>query len=216
MVTGRSTSERLETLAEVFNRLKRVGLKLKKQTCEFLLDEVEYLGCKINQHGISPSDAKVAAIQKAPNPTNKTQLRAFLGLVNYHKKHFSAFESSPTSGLQVKVGEMPPAAQAAFGLVKRKLAVTPCLDHFRPDKPFILAVDASPYGVGTVLMHRYGEDSARPTAYASRTLSKAKTDYSQLEKEALAIVWNKNFYMYPLVVSSHSHGPSTPVEDFGP
>lgn len=58
----------------------------------------------------------------------------------------------------------PPSAQAAFDLVKAKLAATPCLDYFRPDKPLVLAVDASQYGVRAVLMHQYGDGSDRPIA----------------------------------------------------
>ena len=49
--------------------------------------------------------------------------------------------------------------------------------------------DASPYGVGAVLSHVVDGDKERPIAYASHSLSAAERKYSQLDKEALAIVF---------------------------
>ena len=181
LVTGNSTEEHLERLSEVFKRLEAVGLRLKKEKCEFLLDEVEYLGFKINQHGISPSSAKVEAIMSAPEPKNQTQLRAFLGLVNYHRKFVpdlaTLLEPLNTLLRDDQCGHwehLPTAAQCVMSQVKQKLAQAPCLDHFRPELPLVLAADASQYGVGAVLMHRYPDGSERAIAYASRTLSKAE------------------------------------------
>ena len=45
----------------------------------------------------------------------------------------------------------------------------------------VLAVDASPYGVGATLMHVFADGSQRPIAFASKTLSKAQRNYSQLD-----------------------------------
>ena len=50
---------------------------------EFLLPEVEYLGHKISQDGLRPTEEKIKAIRDAPKPVNVSQLKAFLGLLNY-------------------------------------------------------------------------------------------------------------------------------------
>ena len=47
---------------------------------------MEYLGHIIDSTGLRPSPAKVQIIQKAPAPTDITELRAFLGFVNYYHK----------------------------------------------------------------------------------------------------------------------------------
>ena len=45
---------------------------------------VQYLGHTINAEGLHATDAKLKAIVDAPSPTNVTELRSFLGLLNYY------------------------------------------------------------------------------------------------------------------------------------
>lgn len=71
------------------------------------------------------------------------------------------------------------------------------LVYFDPRLPLILATDASPYGVGAVLSHRYPDDSERVLQYASQTLTSTQRKYAQIDKEAYAIVFGiKKFHQY--------------------
>ena len=60
--------------------------------------------------------------------------------------------------------------------------------HFDPSKPLVLTTDASKYGIGAVLSHTT-TDAEHPIACYSRTLSKAERNYSQLDKEDLAVIF---------------------------
>ena len=87
--------------------------------------------------------------------------------------------------------------QHAFNTAKNVLSSSKILVHFDPAIPVVLECDASQYGVGAVLSHKYANGDERPIAYTSRSLSPAEKNYSQIHKEALAIIFGvTKFYMY--------------------
>ena len=86
LVTGTSEADHLDALDQVLTRLEDAGLRLKQSKCAFLLPSVDYLGHKISEKGLQPTEEKVRAIKEAPPPTNVSQLRSFLGSINYYTK----------------------------------------------------------------------------------------------------------------------------------
>ena len=86
LVTGKTPLEHLSNLDTVLTRLEQAGLRLKRKKCVFLLPVVEYLGYKISAQGIQPTEEKVNAIREAPTPQDVSQLKSFIGLVNYYGK----------------------------------------------------------------------------------------------------------------------------------
>jgi len=86
IATGRNDSEHLENLKEVFKRCKEAGFQLNKEKCEFFKTQVEYLGHVIDKDGLKTSEKKVSCISKMPVPKNVSELKSFLGMINYYGK----------------------------------------------------------------------------------------------------------------------------------
>lgn len=86
LITGEVEEEHLQTLNAVVTRLENAGVWLKKDKCVFMAADVVYLGHRISKEGLQPIADKVKVIADAPTPTNVSELRAFLGLVNFYRK----------------------------------------------------------------------------------------------------------------------------------
>ena len=201
LITGTTQEEHLHNLDQVLNRLQTAGLRLKNKKCSFMLPSVECLGHVIDLVGLHPTQAKVKAIQEAPTPKNVAELHSFLGLINYYGKFLPNLSATlaPLYKLLKQntrwCWEQPQIA--AFQEAKDALQSSTLLVHYDSTKPITLACDASRYGIGAVLSHKYEDGSEKPIGFASRTLSPAEKHYSQLDKEALAIIFGiKKFHDY--------------------
>ena len=170
-----------------------------------MLPSVEYLGHRISSLGLQPTNEKVKALKEAPVPRNVSQLKSFLGLLNYYGKFIPHLSTllAPLHRLLRKQSTWTWGSeqQDAFDHVKGILASDSVLARYDPSKPPLLACDTSPYGVGAVLSHKLADGSERPVAYTSRTLGPAEKIYSQPDKEGLAIIFGvKCFHQYIVVV----------------
>ena len=79
--------------------------------------------------------------------------------------------------------------EAAFQQLKTMLCQDTVFVHFDPKQEIGISCDASSVGIGAVLFHRYKDGSERPIANVSKTLNQTQRNYSQIQKEALAIVF---------------------------
>ena len=201
LISGKTDEEHLENLESVLKRLQDAGLKANKEKCVFFKDRVQFCGHEIDKEGLHKTQEKIEAVVNAPRPENVSQLRSFLGLVNYYNRFLPNASSvlQPLHQLleQNSKWQWTEQCEQAFTEAKRLITSEQLLTHYDQGLPVRLACDASPTGIGAVLSHVMLDGSERPVAFASRSLTKTERRYAQIDKEALSIVWGvKRFHVY--------------------
>ena len=201
LVMGKTDEEHYQNLKAVLDRLQAKGLRLRRSKCQFFQTAVEYLGFRITQAGLSTLPCKVEAVLKAPTPRNVTELKSFLGLVNYYGRFLANLSSvcHPLNRLLQKEVKWTSSEECekSFERLKESLVSAQVLMHYDVSLLVRLACDASAYGIGAVISHVLPSGEERPVAYASRSLSKAEVNYSQIEKEALALIFGvRRFHQF--------------------
>ena len=203
LVSGKNKVEHLKRLKLVLNRLSEVGLTVAINKCSFFETQINYLGYRIDKDGLHTTEDKIKAIVNAPIPDSVTKLKSFLGLVNYYGKFVKNISSilHPLYLLLKKDTKFnwTKSCDVSFTRIKELLTTAPILVHFDPDLPLKVTTDASDYGIGGVMSHVMVDGKEKPIAYISRTLTESEKNYSQIEKEALSIIWSVtkfNNYLY--------------------
>ena len=74
LVVGRTFTEHLSNLREVFNRLESAGLKLKPAKCRLVRKQVLFLGYVVSADGIAADSEKVRAVTEFPTPADLRSL----------------------------------------------------------------------------------------------------------------------------------------------
>ena len=78
-----ATTEEHGLLLTQLKRFQDIGLQLNSDKCEYYTSEIHFLGHIINKDGVKPDLPKVAAIVQMPQPTDVSELKRYLGMVNY-------------------------------------------------------------------------------------------------------------------------------------
>ena len=201
LMTGKTDEEHFWTLVWVLLVLQEAGFTVGPEKCEFFKDEVTFCGYRINKNGVGPMEKNVKAVLEAPEPTNVSELKSFLGMINYYQNYLPSLATivEPMHKLLRKETEWSwkEEQKLAFKEAQKMLSKAPLLAHFDPTQKIVVHTDASPYGLGSVLSHVFADEVEKPVCFASRSLSKAERNYGHIEKEGLALVFAvKKFHHY--------------------
>ena len=177
-VVGATDKEHDENLDRVMRKLEESGLTLNYEKCEVGVDSMIYMGDVLSGEWLKVSSERVKAIAEAPAPQSTSEVRSFLGSVQFCAMFIPTFAtiSSPLwdlTGKDVKWKWEPKQAKS-FQEIKDRLTRAPVMAHFRQGAETRLTTDASPVGVGAILEQRQRDGSYRPISYASRKLSKPR------------------------------------------
>lgn len=155
IVLSKTKEEHLKKLRTVFNRLRNANLKAKTSKCEFLKDNIVFLGHKVNSFGISPEEKNIEAIRDFTSPKNVKDIRSFLGVINYYRKFIPncAGVTMPLTNLTKKAVKFnwTTECQEALERLKQSMILNPCLRHPDYTKNFYIYADASEHSIGAVL-----------------------------------------------------------------
>jgi hypothetical protein len=198
LVHGATLAEHDERVRIVLRRRVEARFAISDTKCSFCKTAVVFLGHLLSGDAIKPDPAKVSALLKMRPPTNIAEHRGLMGFVNFLSQflpHYSTL-TEPLRRLQSDktLFRWTEDKQKSFDLLKQLFAREPCLVPFDETAPMSLATDASSTGLGAVLLQ-----NGRPVMYAARSLTDAKTRYSTIEKELLAVVFalqRCHFYTY--------------------
>ena len=197
LVYTETWQEHLKVMEEILKRLDEAGLTANPKKCEFGRRSVEFLGHKLSNGNIQPSEANLEKINNIARPRTKKEVRAFVALVGFYRDFVPNFadKAAPLTSLTRK--GVPSKitwtseAEEAYQVLKDSVLRKPVLSLPCKGEKFILRCDASNVGLGAALLQSDGK-AMKPICFASRKLAPREARYSTIEKECLAIVWAIN------------------------
>ncbi|KAK3750764.1 hypothetical protein QZH41_002286 [Actinostola sp. cb2023] len=201
IVFGQTQNDHDETLEKTLKKFSDNHLTLNAKKCEFNKTSLEFFGFVFSDGGMKPDPKKVEDIQNLEPPTNVKELRSVLGMTGYSSRFIPDYATitAPLRELTHKNSSWnwTTTHQEAFETLKEKLQSAPALAYFDISKSTEIAVDASPVGLGAILTQKDENGHSHVIAYGSRSLTKTEQNYSQTEREALAIVWGcEHYHLY--------------------
>ena len=121
-----TAEEHLQSIKKVLDRLASYELRLNLTTCQWMKQEVQFLGHEISSEGIRPLTSKINEIVSISVPSGVDQLRAFLGLCAYYRKFVPNFSdiAAPLYDLLKKNKSFiwSDDCEAAFAKLKQSLS----------------------------------------------------------------------------------------------
>ena len=184
-----STEEKHDiNLLETVAKAQSAGLKFNPKKCHIKQIKIEYFGRIVSSGGVDPCPKKVKAIVELPPPKNKQELQSFLGTVNFMAT-FIPNLAKMTHLMRHLIKKdthfiWTKDMQKELENVKSAIANTTQLTHFNPNGDAIIETDASLKGLGAVLIQ-----NGRPVRFLSKSLTSTEADYSNIERELLAVLF---------------------------
>ena len=192
-VSKGSKPDHLSYVTKCLKKLDEDNLRIILQKCHFAKTEIEWLGYKFTQSGISPLQNKTAAILALPPPSTLKRLRSFFGSVNYKNNSILILAQlchpiRPLLNISVKF-LWTEKHNKHFNAIKDKIAAITENSHYNPKQDVRVKCDASLSRLEAAL-DQNTSDRWKPRAFASRFLNPTEERYKVNELELLRVVYN--------------------------
>ena len=163
-------------------------IKLNDKKSDIKKSSISFMGHVISDKGVSPDPSKVKAVINMPTPTDVESVRRFCGFVQYLSRFLPNLSDDLMPLRQLThegvKWDWTEKCSDAVTKVKEKISTHPVLSFYDQNKELVVQVDSSKNGIGAVLLQE-----GHPVEFASRTMTKSETNYAQIEKECLAVVF---------------------------
>jgi len=214
LIHTRTKEENLEVLAEVLEAVQKTGFRVSPTKAQLCWKEVSYLGMTLREEGRLLEKQRVELIQKVSAPVDATTLRSFLALLRFSREFVEGYaeKTAPLCHLLKKdtSWEWGPEQDEAVKTLKESVAQAPMLVRPRGDRLYILQLASTGRGLRATLGQQHGA-RLLPVAHASRLLTPAEQQFTDYEREVLALTWALQHWEYLLgsapVLLRTSHDP---------
>lgn len=183
--------DHLAFLRAIFQRLREAHLTLKPSKCTFGREKINFLGHEVSKDGISPLKEKCKAVLDFPKPKKVKEVRAFLGLSGYYRKHIKSYSKIALPLTELTKNEnkftWTSECEEAFNKLKQALVNPPILAYPVYGKDYILQTDASGEAIGLVL-GQIQNGKQVVISYGGKKLTNSEKKFSTTERECLAVV----------------------------
>jgi len=135
--------------------LKEINFKLNLSKCIFVIKNIIFLIYVVNMNGTIPNTQRIEVVSYSNFLILVNNLCTFLGLTRYYYNYVNGYAKVVISLFELKKKNVDfrwtPICEGTFKTLKKALIGAPIL--YRPNfsKSFILDVDWSIRGVGTIL-----------------------------------------------------------------
>jgi len=191
-IMSKSFSEHMDHLEQIFKKFSDYNVTINPAKSQFFRLQVLFLGHIISKEGIRMDPDKIRTIQNFQPPKNRKQIQAFLGFINFYRKHIRDLSKLTTilSNLLKKgiTWDWTEQHQEAFEKIKQLFLEDLVIQYPDFNEDFYLSTDASSTAIGAELFQVDKDGKHRTIGFMSRTLKEAERNYYTTELELLAIV----------------------------
>ena len=188
LLFGVTEAELRKRYNAVKERLAAKNFTVNEDKCVSFSTTLSFLGYEISSEGVKPEQKHFQKLLQLQPPKDVKEVEAFIGLINYFVLMIPNYAAKTLCINEFRQKDKPfkwtDECQRACQSLVDELTSEPLVQPYTLDKEVTLTTDASEKTIGGVLTK-----NDHPVIYISRNLTSAEHKYSNIEREALAVVF---------------------------